>query len=112
MSNLKKRTKEEPMVCWIDRLKSFLESAYMDVLACLQCYANQIRSTAMSYVLLSNKTKDGYNMTDLFQNTDGSIKSTNVFVADMPFHQMARLIQVIFVLDFIYKYMKKLLLID
>ena len=88
------------MVCWIDRLKSLLESAYMDVLASLQCYADQIRSSAMPYVLLSNKTKDGYNMIDLFLSTDGSIKSTKVFVADMPFHQMARLIQVTFVLDF------------
>ena len=105
MSKLKTRTNDVPMICWIERLKSLLEIAYKDVLACLQCYADQIRSSVMTYVLLSNKTKEGYDITDLFRSDDGILKSTKVFVADMPFHQMGRLIQVLFLLYHKYNYL-------
>ena len=48
----------------------------------------------MTYVILSNRTKDGYPLTDLFKIGEKTIKTPIEFKEDMPFVQMARFVQV------------------
>ena len=89
-----KVAKDSHLRCWLMRLKSWLEIAQRDILTCLHCYGENMRSTPMTYVILSNKTKDGYALTDLLLRTDKTMKTQMEFKEEMPFVQMARLFQV------------------
>ena len=53
-----------------------------------------MKASPMTYLLLSNRTKDGYVMSDLFKRADNTLKNVVEFREDMTFVQMARLVQV------------------
>ena len=56
-----------------------------------------MRASPMTYLLLSNRTKDGYVMSDLFKRADNTLKNVVEFREDMTFVQMARLVQVLLI---------------
>ena len=48
----------------------------------------------MTYLMLGNKSKDGLDLSDLFRRPNGRFKSLTELKKDIPFQQMARLVQV------------------
>ena len=79
-----------------------LNNAVQDIRIAYNCYAHITRSTPMIYLLLANKTKDGFDMANLFFKFDGHFRTTAEMKELLPFYQMGRLCQVMLtILSFI-----------
>ena len=86
---------DKKIVCWVSRLLELLHSSVRDIRICMLSYADLIRCTPLIYLFLANKTKEGFNMQNLFNANDGSFRSHTDFKKVVPFWQMGRLMQVI-----------------
>ena len=65
-----------------------------DILIGVGSYAELTQSSPLMYLLLANRTKDGFKMADFFQHKDGSAKTWKESEQSFPLFQMARLMQV------------------
>lgn len=89
------RTQKEPNVrAWFNQLKSKLDSAVQDIQSSLHHLSDLIRSSYMHYLLLSLRTKEGYDMTNLFEHQSGDPRTAEQVREKLPFTQLARLLQV------------------
>lgn len=82
------------IVTWVHLQCQMLQNAMSDSRTCLHTLVHQIKSSPMTYLMLGNKSKDGFNLSDLFRRSNGRFKSLTELKNDIPFQQMARLVQV------------------
>lgn len=82
------------MGMWAINVAHLLTSALQDIKICLHHFANFVKSSPMTFVVLSNLTKDGFPMRNIYRNPDSSLKNTDDFSRTFPFFHMGRLVQV------------------
>ena len=73
---------------WASLMMHMLNNAVQDIRIAYNCYAHITRSTPMIYLLLANKTKDGFDMANLFFKFDGHFRTTAEMKELLPFYQM------------------------
>jgi hypothetical protein len=107
LNDLRGRSNNYPGIqLWCALLFEYLQSAVHDIRMCAQCYAELTRATIMIYLILANKTKDGFDMSNFLVHTDGSFMTFKETQSMMPLCQMARLMQVLRTLpNYEYKYL-------
>jgi DNA polymerase III delta subunit len=79
---------------WISRLQLLLQAAMTDVRITLFRYAEFVKSSPMMYLLLANRTKDFFEINNIFSFAKGVWKTAEQSHASMSLFQMARLYQV------------------
>ena len=95
LRDLKTKGKNYPsIVAWCNLMMQYLQAAVQDVRFCLLCYADITRTSLMIYLILANKTKDGFDLTNLILQADGTFKTIKESKEMIPFCQMGRLMQV------------------
>ena len=96
LRDLQTKGKNYPsIVAWCNLMMQYLQAAVQDVRFCLLCYADITRTSLMIYLILANKTKDGFDFTNLILKPDGTFKTIKETKDMIPFCQMGRLMQVI-----------------
>jgi len=76
LRDLQTKGKNYPsIVAWCDLMMQYLQAAVQDVRLCLLCYADITRTSLMIYLILANKTKDGFDFTNPFLKSDGTFKT-------------------------------------
>ena len=96
LRDLQTKGKNYPsIVAWCELMMQYLQAAVQDVRFCLLCYADITRTSLMIYLILANKTKDGFDFTNLILRLDGTFKTIKESKEMIPFCQMGRLMQVI-----------------
>lgn len=91
----KRNEQNKSVLAWVNHLKCLCEKAMDDILRGVESYAELTQTSPIIYLLLANRTKDGFKMANLFLHKDGNAKTWNESEQSFPFFQMARLMQVI-----------------
>ena len=91
----KRNEHNKSILAWVNHLKGLCDKAMEDILRGVAAYAELTQSSPIIYLLLANRTKDGFVMADFFHHKDGSAKTWNESEQSFPLFQMARLMQVV-----------------
>ena len=82
------------VVSWASYLKSLCDKAMQDILIGFSSYAELTQTTPLIYFMLANRTKDGFELANLFYHKDGTCKTLKECHDSFPLFQMTRLMQV------------------